>query len=189
MDGFKPHSEPLVNMAWTQLSVLTLPHPMALPPASSPGSLPLTLHLLVLHLPLQVDGRCSLVDKALETGILALLHCDAGWLNGDDRAPEAWMESKGPSRGSVGWPGYTQVGQAWAPGPLPHSRHFPILTVGRPRTGWDCDDEGSFMLGVGATNHLAHIFARVGRGDVVEPQQGAMGLPERKRRRPSRVLR
>lgn len=34
------------------------------------------------------------------------------------------------------------------------------------------------MLGVGATNHLAHIFARVGRGDVVEPQQGAMGLPE-----------
>lgn len=44
------------------------------------------------------------------------------------------------------------------------------------------------MLRVRATSHLAHILARVSRGDVVEPQQGAMSLPERKRRKPLRVL-
>lgn len=83
---------------------------MALPPASSPGSQPLTLQLLVSGLPLKVDGCCSLVDKALETGILALLHCEAGWLDGDDGAPETWMEPEGQILGSFGWAGSTQVG-------------------------------------------------------------------------------
>lgn len=44
------------------------------------------------------------------------------------------------------------------------------------------------MLRVGATSHLAHILAGVSGGDMVEPQQGAMSLPERERRKPSRVL-
>lgn len=92
---------------------------MALAAASSSGSWPLTLQLLVPGLPLQVDGCCSFMDEALETGILALLHCTAGWLNGDDGTPEAWMESEGQILGSVGWAGSTQVpGPAWAP-------HFP----------------------------------------------------------------
>lgn len=34
------------------------------------------------------------------------------------------------------------------------------------------------MLRTGATSHLAHILARVSRGDMVESQQGAMSLPE-----------
>jgi hypothetical protein len=44
------------------------------------------------------------------------------------------------------------------------------------------------MLRVGATSHLAHVLAGVSRGELVEPQQGAMSLPERKRKKPSRVL-
>lgn len=55
----------------------------------SPGIQPLTLQLLVPSLPLKADGCCSLVDEALEAGILALLYRAAGWLNGDDRASEA----------------------------------------------------------------------------------------------------
>ena len=73
--------------------------PSLLPPAQAT---PLTLQLLVPGLPLQVDGCCSVVDEALETGILALLHRHAGRLNGDDRTPEAWMESEDQILGSVG---------------------------------------------------------------------------------------
>lgn len=43
------------------------------------------------------------------------------------------------------------------------------------------------MLRVRATSHLAHILARVSRGDVVEPQQGAMSLPERKKEKKRKV--
>lgn len=68
-----------------------LPHQMALPLAFGPGSQSLTLQLLVPNLPLKTDGRCSLMDKALETGILTLVYRAAGWFNGDDRASEACM--------------------------------------------------------------------------------------------------
>lgn len=34
------------------------------------------------------------------------------------------------------------------------------------------------MLRAGATSHLAHVLARVSRGDMVESQQGAMSLPK-----------
>lgn len=78
--GFKPYSEPLKNMVWTLTAT-----------PDSPGIQPLTLQLLVPSLPLKADGCCSLVDEALEAGILALLYRAAGWLNGDDRASEACM--------------------------------------------------------------------------------------------------
>lgn len=98
------------------------------------------------------------------------------------------MESEGQILDSVGWAGSTQVpGPAWAPSPS-LLWAFAILTIGRPCTGRDCDCEGSFMLRAGATSHLAHILARVSRGDMVESQQGAMSLQKRKRRKPSRVL-
>lgn len=106
------------------------------------------LQLLVPNLPLKVDGRCSLMDKALETGILTLVYRAAGWFNGDDRASEA---------------------------------------VGRPFTGGYCDLEGSLMLRVGAASHLAHILAGVGRGDMIEPQQGAMSLVSGRQAAPSFV--
>lgn len=87
------------------------------------------------------------------------------------------MESEGQILGSVGWAGSTQVpGPAWAPTSLLQA--FALLTIGRPCTGRDCDCEGSFMLRAGATSHLAHVLARVSRGDMVESQQGAMSLPE-----------
>lgn len=53
------------------------------------------------------------------------------------------------------------------------------LTVGGPCTGWDSDCEGGFLLRACTGNHTAHILAGVGRGDVVEPQLGAVGLSER----------
>lgn len=53
------------------------------------------------------------------------------------------------------------------------------LTVGGPCTGWDSDCEGGFLLRACTGNYAAHIFAGVGRGDVVEPQLGAVGLLER----------
>lgn len=95
----------------------------------------------------------------------------------------AWSDTR-ISR--VGWlyPGRPCLGSR-LPSPL---LTFPTLTVGRPFTGGYCDLEGSLMLRVGAASHLAHILAGVGRGDMIEPQQGAMSLPERKRRKPSRVL-
>lgn len=34
------------------------------------------------------------------------------------------------------------------------------------------------MLRAGATSHSTHILARISRGDLVEPQQGAVSLPE-----------
>lgn len=43
------------------------------------------------------------------------------------------------------------------------------------------------MLRVRATSHLAHILARVSRGDVVEPQQGAMSLVSGRQAAPSFV--
>lgn len=89
----------------------------------------------------------------------------------------AWSDTR-ISR--VGWlyPGRPCLGSR-LPSPL---LTFPTLTVGRPFTGGYCDLEGSLMLRVGAASHLTHILAGVSRGDMIQPQQGAMSLPERKRR-------
>lgn len=94
----------------------------------------------------------------------------------------AWSDTR-LSRGGCLYPDRPCIGSR-LPSPL---LAFPVLTEGSVFTGGYCELEGSLVLRVGASSHMAHILARVSRRDIVEPQQGAMSLPERKRKKPSRV--
>lgn len=166
-----PHSEFGAIRGRCPPTVVIATHPH-LPHPTHPAWL--TLQLLVPSLPLQAYRGCPVMDEALEAGILALLHGAAGWLNRDDRAPKAW----GTRRQGLGSAGLGRLD------PLPQPRSPPpsllmasaTLTVGRPRTGGHSDREGGFPLRACTANHAAHILARIGGGDVVEPQPRAMGL-------------
>lgn len=79
--------------------------------------------------------------------------------------------------------GLSRAGMAQLPtrdqvSPSPPATATATLTVGGPCTGWDSDCEGGFLFRACTGNHAAHVFAGIGRGDVVEPQLRAVGLSE-----------
>ena len=89
--------------------------------------------------------------------------------------PSGWGPSCSQGLEPCGRAGGTRPGRGPKPAPQHHPRLLSLTRNGTWAGSLDCDQDGS-LQGARAAGHLAGVFARVGGGHVVQPQQRAVDL-------------
>lgn len=89
--------------------------------------------------------------------------------------PSGWGPSCSQGLEPCGRAGGTRPGRGPKPAPQHHPRLLSLTRNGTWAGSLDCDQDGSLQGACGA-GHLAGVFARVGGGHMVQPQQRAVDL-------------